>query len=184
MFKKLFLISSVCLIYTNQSQADCQNEECVCFGATTICLCFANQTGEIGFGYDAGGYGETLTVPIYLHSIGEIDVFGLEIKYPSDIVSFDCALPGNLTDNFTYFGYNELSTGIVRIGAYSGIIPADTTGSIAILRFSANSVGCKTVCITELFDDLDTDNGYFSCGIETTQIEKNTWSMIKGYYRF
>lgn len=96
----------------------------------------------------------TLRIPVKVSSAFNIKSFGLELKYPSDKMSFVGIKRGELTKDFTAVEGNELELGLVRVGAYSmSGIQERKPGTLVELVFLVDGTGGKLE-IVELVDDI------------------------------
>ncbi len=96
----------------------------------------------------------TQRMPVKVSSAFNIKSFGIEIKYPTEKMSFAGINRGELTKDFTAVEGNESEPGVVRVGGYnmSGI-QERRSGTLVELVFLVNGKGGKLE-IVELVDDI------------------------------
>jgi hypothetical protein len=161
---------------------------------TLVCGCFNNGSGEVGFGQSINGesilgdIGEVVTVSVFIHTIGSVAAWGLDVAYPTNVLQYQSAARGNLTATFGIFGANLLPSGVVRIGAFAGQIPAGSSGALATISFTIIGAGCAPLCVDGLFDDISVANGYSAClnpggGVSAGDaMQRGSWGYVKALY--
>jgi len=103
---------------------------------------------------------DTVRVEISIsNSASAIDAAGLDLTFDPAVLTFLACSPGELTQNWDYFGGSDRG-GYIRIGGFDVTpIPSGTSGVFARLLFvhpicSAPSAGLVSMCPQNLTDDL------------------------------
>jgi hypothetical protein len=152
--------------------------ECDGVEDAAVCGCPGAASGEVGVRSLQANVGESVAIPVWIGTTGPIAALGLDVEFPADMLQFDTAIRGNLTEDFQIFGANEHPNGgLVRLGAFAGEIPAGVTGELAVLQFTVVGAGCETICVAELFDDLES---YDACSSEPPASMAITFDVMPG----
>lgn len=120
-----------------------------------------------------GAAGQDIEVPVKIKdNTTPIDAFGFEFQYCADKLHLLEVVKGTLSSAFSFFQYQETSPGKITIGGFhTTTIPANSDGSIAILKLHIDACVEGETCtltILNLVDDLagmNACNGTFTCGI-------------------
>jgi hypothetical protein len=147
--------------------------------------CDERLAGEIGVGELVGNVGQTVNVPVSIHSTTDVDAFLLSVDVPVGVVSYVRTDPGNLTGNFDFIDGNFFSTtSRVRVIGVEveNAIPAGTTGVLAYLVFEIVAPGAWAFGTSGFGDDIA---GYVSCEDVhgTSAVEPTRWGRVKSLYR-
>jgi len=113
----------------------------------------------------SGGTNTVVSVTISIkNNQNEIKSFGLEISFNTAMFKFKpkSVSGGSLTGGWATVDGNEIVSGTVRIGAFSGSGPSiqkESNGTLAIIKFEVTCSGCSNgqqsqFCFTNLFDDI------------------------------
>lgn len=93
--------------------------------------------------------------------IWQLQAFGADVYYDSNVLEFVDSLPGQFTENWSIEGENIIEPGHGRFGAVAGTvqpIEGAQIGSIAILRFSLidpQFSGQTEIKLDDYVDDLE-----------------------------
>lgn len=109
----------------------------------------------------SGGTNTIVEVPIsiYGNSI-EINDFGLDLTFDSNMFAYQSVAKGNLTSDWSYIDGNEVSSGVLRIGGFAGtaVISTGSTGIIAVVKLkvisTASSDSQTKISIQSFIDDI------------------------------
>jgi hypothetical protein len=147
--------------------------------------CNEGALGEIGIRELVGAVGDTVGVAVTVHASNEIDSFSLDIDFPSDLVRFLDAEPGELTSHFLFFGGSYVTQqDQVRLGGadVDSPIPLGSFGRLGIVRFEVIAPGAGAFATLDYLDDLAP---YSSCeqAHGTTPVRVATWGHVKIRYR-
>lgn len=158
---------------------------------TLICGCTGPlEAGMVECVSLAADVGETVTLPVSIHTISEISAMGLDITFPMAVLQYDSTTVGDLTVDYDFFGGNEHPAGgLVRVGGFevgNDNIPPGSIGQLANIHFTVIAPGCGSFCIVALFDDIAS---YDPCTAATAStpapegVETSTWGHVKSFYR-
>jgi hypothetical protein len=158
---------------------------------TLICGCTGPlEQGMVQCVSLAANVGESITLPVNIHTISEISAMGADITFPMEVLRYDSTSAGDLTADYDFFGASLHPSGnLVRIGGFEigdDNIPPDTIGQLANIHFTVIAPGCGSFCIVTLFDDIAS---YDPCTSTTTGtpvpegVETSTWGQVKSIYR-
>ncbi len=149
--------------------------------------CNVLAAGEIGIRELAGDVDVVVPVPVYLSTNSIVDAIQFEIEFPSDLLAFHSALPGELTGAPWAFGGAVPGGGNrVRVIAHTleeETIPADTTGTVAIVRFRVLAPGVDLFGLPAEHFAGDMVS-YAACdSTNTSPVDPSPWGVIKSRYR-
>jgi len=104
----------------------------------------------------------TVTVSVKANS-KEIKVFGLDLTFESKMFKLQKIEKGSLNTTWAAVDGNEIESGKVRIGGFTGsgtAVPVNSDGSIAKIKFkvkgSSLSDGTQSqLCVKNYTDDID-----------------------------
>jgi hypothetical protein len=175
MMRKLLLLAALGLVTAAPVRA----------ADVTILGCNERLAGEIGVREVLADVGDTVEVAVTVNTVGNVAVFGLDIAFPTNLLSFVRADPGELTSGWTLLrGDLAPSQSVVKIGGYKDgtPIPAGTTGRLAVMVFEVIAAGSGSFSTVALVDDL---SGYTPCeSVHTpTKVHRRTWGAVKELYR-
>jgi hypothetical protein len=102
--------------------------------------------------------GTQATIPVMIVEADAIDTFGFDITFDHTFLTFEeMFTTGALTSDWSAVGGNEVSTGVVRIGAVRGPgTPVGSAGVLCYLTFSiqTGASGATALTPTALRDDI------------------------------
>jgi hypothetical protein len=150
----------------------------------TVLGCNEMLPGEIGVRELVGDVGDTVGVAVTVHTTGDVDAFGLDIAFPTNLLSYVRTDLGELVAAWPIAsGTLKPAQGLVRIGGLNGTpIPAGVSGRLAVMFFVVETAGAGSFATVGLVDDLA---GYTPCeSVHTpTKIERKTWGAVKDLYK-
>jgi hypothetical protein len=146
--------------------------------------CNEGNAGEVGVRELLGAVGDTVGVPVTVHTVAPLDAFGLDLTFPTHLLGYVRTDPGNLTAGWwTVTGSYRAAESAVRIGGLDpGGIPAGITGQLAVVHFEVTAAGADSFFTGSYVDDL---KGYAACDSlnSPTKIPIETWANVKALYR-
>ncbi len=103
----------------------------------------------------------TVTISVKANN-KEIKVFGLDLTFEAKMFSLQWVEKGDLTSSWAAVDGNEIESGMVRIGGFTGSgvpIPVNKDGSIAKVKFkvtgsSLNDGAVSQLCVKNYTDDI------------------------------
>lgn len=122
--------------------------------------------------HDSGGTGTVVNIPISIvGNSHEISAFGLELVYEGSLFEFQEANAGTLTGSWSAVDGNEIVSGTVKVGGFtgaSGAISQWSFGSIAVVKLKVTGAGWSSgqqsqICIQNCIDDIAAMILYPSC---------------------
>lgn len=144
-------------------------------------------SAEIEIDDQAGVPGDIVTFKVSIEN-APADIRGMQfnIKFDSDILSFEEKEDGNLASNFDQFNVATDPTreGVLIVAGvlFGSGIPEGTTGDIVNLRFSVNlcqDTGLELIDLKGDNKEFSTRNGQFTCtSSETTAAPEVTVLMV------
>lgn len=126
-----------------------------------------------------GSNGDTVTIPVsFIHTPEEVDAFGFQLSYCTDMLVFTGYSTGDLTTGWgtgnSEFAVIEPSPGMLLLGAYNldAAIAQDSTGTVVNLTFLVDCTTCTggetcNMVLGDLVDDIEfwgRSNGGFTYG--------------------
>ena len=111
----------------------------------------------------SGGAGTSFTVSIALNDTKqEIKVFGMDMTFDANHFQFQGAGKGSLTATWADVDANEVDTGRLKIGGFTGSvtpIPSGSRGAIAEVSFKVRNTSITAgqnsrICIDNYTDDI------------------------------
>jgi hypothetical protein len=154
-----------------------------CAQATVVEGCNELLSGEIGVRELHGAVGDSVDVAVTVHTLGSIDAFGLNLSFPSELLSFVVLSPGDLTAGFTNLSAQE-SGGVVTLGGFTlgESIPSGAAGRLASLRFVVIAPGTGSFATSSYVDDVQ---AYHSCESVhgTSPVSAASWGAIKARFQ-
>ncbi|MBZ0270129.1 cohesin domain-containing protein [bacterium] len=158
---------------------------------TLICGCTDPlQQGEVACTTIAANVGESITIPISVHTLAEISAMGVDMTFPMELLQYDSTSAGDLTADFDFFGGSlHPNGGLVRLGGFEigeDNIPPDTIGTLGYFHFTVIAPGCGSFCIVSLFDDIASYDPCTAGGGGTPVpdgVETRSWGSVKAIYR-
>jgi len=158
---------------------------------TLICGCTDPLLpGEVACVSVAANVGESIAIPITIHTIGEISAMGVDMTFPMELLQYDSTTAGSLTVGFDFLGGSEHPNGgLVRLGGFeigNDNIPPDSVGELGYHYFTVIAPGCGSLCIVALFDDIASYDPCTANGIGTPApegVETRSWGSVKAIYR-
>ncbi|NNE44598.1 MAG: hypothetical protein HKN12_10340, partial [Gemmatimonadetes bacterium] len=132
-----------------------------------------------------GDVGDTVAVPVTLHTMNDVDAFGLDLGFPTVLLSYVRLDPGILTPGPCWnIGGNYLSAlNAVRLGGSCLTpLPSGSVGTVAIVHFEIIAAGSGDFSSGGYVDDIA---GYTPCESvhSTTDIDQDSWGRVKSLYQ-
>jgi parallel beta-helix repeat protein len=155
-------------------------EECQCQPMVKVTPGENKTTIRIG---SARGYpGEPVTIPIVIEKPIDIDAFGLQLAYPSDILVFQTVSPTPMTKDWTILDGREREPGIVSLGGFhTAGLSSDETVTVAEVTFlvKENATGGGQLNPVNPVDDLA--GAFMVKGNITTQPVPREFALAQNY---
>jgi len=150
----------------------------------TILGCNERLAGAIGVRELLADVGDTVQVAVTVHTAGDLDAYGLEVSFPTGLLSYVRTDPGELTAGWSVSqGTLKPALGVVQVDGWNRTpIPGGVSGRLAVLVFAVDAAGSGRFTTGGLVGDLV---GYSPCETidTTTKIERRTWGAVKELYR-
>lgn len=150
----------------------------------TVMGCNERNAGEIGVRELVGDIGDTVGVAVTVNTVTDVDAFGVDLTFPTNLLTHVRTDPGNLVATWaTFSGTFVPARGVVRIGGFDVTpIPAGTVGRLAVVHFEIMTAGADSFSTGNAIDDL---LGYVSCESVhvPTAARADSWGRVKALYR-
>jgi hypothetical protein len=109
----------------------------------------------------SGGTNTIVEIPISIYgNSNEINDFGLDLTFDSNMFAYQSVAKGNLTSDWSYIDGNEVSSGVLRVGGFAGtaMISKGSKGIIAVVKLkvisTASSDSQSKLSIQSYIDDI------------------------------
>jgi PKD repeat protein len=156
-----------CSCASRTSEASIHSEQNLGYRGVTLAI--ENIKGEPG---------KRLQVPIIIKGECELEAFGLDVLFSSELLNFVGIAQTDLSTEFAYLEGNLIREGTVRIGGFR-LEPVRTTSAAALvlLVFDVNDTvsGTGIISIIDTMDDLkgiQSSPGTFSIDLSSTPSER------------
>jgi len=118
----------------------------------------------------SGRVGATVTFTLWVDSApNDVSSLGLEVRYNPHILRYNGYFDGSLVSSFDFFGANDLSPGIVKVGGFASgegqQIREGESGSVVSLEFEVVGHDDCLIRSAQLKDDIrtwSTRSGFFT----------------------
>jgi len=118
--------------------------------------------------------GETITITVNVNNApNDVEAFGFDLTYDGNALQYQGHRAGSITEGFDFFGANDISSDVVRVGGFTvqNTIQQGDSGGIVELDFTVTGCYNTQLELEKLVDDVSSwavSDGSLTCSGATT----------------
>jgi len=134
-----------------------------------------DDSGALDITGASGNTGDTITITVRIQNApNSVDSLGFDVTYDPAVLEYQGSFTrGSCVTNFSFFDFNLISAGTIRIGGFTTTNAIQTGAScdVVVLQFTVLTCATTSLGLQGLVDNIASwskSGGCFSCGATTT----------------